>query len=670
MFDFPRGHPVIQAQKTLFAVLADDRADFGVYLGNPRSARAALADIKALATRILAYAADNGPASVKPPHLLGERINQKGRSAMQWRYRRNTAQMKAPQIAAEAALATTAALSVLQAPTVTVAADRVRWLVEGRVQTGSGPAIIPYARDGGLVSAVLLKVFAPNAGSSLTGAHMQLRYRTTLPEPKPPEPGNALPRGVARSLPSMLWPNWSIRLRIREMHFGYLRCVLSCATVLVGSGINVDEAIALLGNTIDTASAKNALFHLQRSPNWAGVCTALTRLSEYLADHPTPINYARRRRLDYATLLPGDRWAHICRQTGALPGKGRGQKALIARCHLYEKLSSRPAWELLGEIAPSTRIDMVQRIANFPRRVTPDLARLLDDEARKFLHSNRIHEPITWTPPLELISDLDLPYPDPARIKISKLQRLAQDPTLSLTEIAKRLSTSTHTVRYLLDQNPIQPGHASLVETARAQVCPRLTAAVLDDLYVEQGRTLAQIAAQFKTNKTMVRRLLVRDGLPVRRRPPPPNAEWLYEQHVIKRRTLEDIASETGVRWRAVCEWKRRYQLASQPATSNLSHRPMSQTSALKLLKPVLTADKPSYWLSNFAQTLSYPTMMAAAAGLRMNPATLRYRIRALETIFDGPLLLRARHGMSLRPTPLGDQVAEATRHLSDFPAG
>jgi len=52
--------------------------------------------------------------------------------------------------------------------------------------------------------------------------------------------------------------------------------------------------------------------------------------------------------------------------------------------------------------------------------------------------------------------------------------------------------------------------------------------------------------------------------------------------------------------------------------------------------------------------------MHAAATYLDIKPATLQYRIRALEKILGAPLLLRARHGLAQRPTALGEQVAHA----------
>lgn len=659
---FPARHAVLDAQDILLRVIADDRADFGVYAAYPCRARTALADLKALTCRMLAYAADHGRAALLPKTRLPDLVKDETSTPVCWRHRRDRPQLNAPQIAADAAVAITAALAVLQANDIASASEQVRWLVAGQLRRGTSNALASCSREAGTASAVLLKAFGPPAGSALTGPTMQLRYRTALPVPCPPEVGRHRLRRIAPTLPSLLWPEWSIRLSVRPTHQQSMRIVLACAVLLVGTTSNTSEAATILGDVIDGLSVHNALAFLQRDCHWAGVCAAVSRLSDYLNDHRGPIDYARRRRIDYGTLLPEHRWRQICRHTGTLPGKGQGQKALVARGFLYEKISGIPARRLLIATTRSSELleQLVRRTADFPRRMTPELAHLLNDEARRFLHTHHVEEPLTWSPPLALISDLDLPHPDPADTDIAELHRLAVDSRLTIGQTADALHISTPTVRHLLDLHPAERHDAGLGERVRARVCPALTAEHLHDLYVRQGLTLAQIAVQFDTTRYMVGRLAARDGVPIRRRPPAPDADWLYEQHVIKRRTLTDIAAETGVRWGAVCQWKRRHQLASRDDDTYRAQRPMSQRSARTVLQPWFATDRPPDMLTHFASAVDHPTLQTAATNLGINPATLRYRIRAVERVFGAPLLLRARHGLPMRTTPLGERVAEA----------
>ena len=45
--------------------------------------------------------------------------------------------------------------------------------------------------------------------------------------------------------------------------------------------------------------------NLRAHPNWEGTITALLRKHEYLRANPPPIDYQRRRSLNYDNLLPG-----------------------------------------------------------------------------------------------------------------------------------------------------------------------------------------------------------------------------------------------------------------------------------------------------------------------------------------------------------------------------
>jgi hypothetical protein len=66
----------------------------------------------------------------------------------------------------------------------------------------------------------------------------------------------------------------------------------------------------------------------------------VTRLAAYLDDNDVPIDYQRRRRLDYSDLLPPRQWPDLCRRTGTSPGQGRRDK--IVRCMLFACISGLP----------------------------------------------------------------------------------------------------------------------------------------------------------------------------------------------------------------------------------------------------------------------------------------------------------------------------------------
>ncbi len=89
---------------------------------------------------------------------------------------------------------------------------------------------------------------------------------------------------------------------------------------------------------------------LSNRTDWPDIRTALGRLADYLADHETPINYQRRRRLDYTNLLPHQQWVRICRDTGSQGPRTRHTH--VARCYLYERLTGLPM-----DCAPGVHVD-------------------------------------------------------------------------------------------------------------------------------------------------------------------------------------------------------------------------------------------------------------------------------------------------------------------------
>jgi hypothetical protein len=226
--------------------------------------------------------------------------------------------------------------------------------------------------------------------------------------------------------------------------------------------------------------------------------TALTRLSDYLAAQPAPIDYQRRRALDYENLLPSAEWKRICRVTGAMPGAKR--KELIARAYLTQRVSGLAC----STPAPGTAISLSAfrtDLSMFPANLFPELSAQLDDVAQHFLAGLGITgEPVAWQPPLSLIRDLNLPGTDPAAVDIYDLHQLINE-GISPASAARVLETTTETVCAVLAEHPaparpIITGQGSVSSGPRINVnVARLPRDELKRLYVQEGMTIRQIAA-------------------------------------------------------------------------------------------------------------------------------------------------------------------------------
>ncbi|QHE73753.1 MULTISPECIES: hypothetical protein [Rhodococcus] len=97
-----------------------------------------------------------------------------------------------------------------------------------------------------------------------------------------------------------------------------VRPALSTALLLVGTTLTVGEAADRLGSAVRADGVTRTLACLRNAPHWDDTLTALTRLADHLIAEPPPIDYDRRRRLDYRALLPDDLWQMICCRIGTL----------------------------------------------------------------------------------------------------------------------------------------------------------------------------------------------------------------------------------------------------------------------------------------------------------------------------------------------------------------
>lgn len=250
--------------------------------------------------------------------------------------------------------------------------------------------------------------------------------------------------------------------------------------------------------------------------------------------------------MDYRGLLPDELWQKICRPTGTPPGAG--QKADFARCLLFERLSGLPASR-----SPFLQggDDVRAKLSEFPRLLTPALAALLDEEARRFLDDLGLGaEPVAWHPPLSLLDGLDLPGPDPTAVDLAALHDLTRREHTALSLIARQLGTTIDAVRHLLENHPTpaSPTAAARFERRAAQTAAEeaLNRTQFVDLYCVQRRTLAEIAAIIGVSRKVAGRLARQHGIAPVAGGPPVDPAWFHDQYVTRRRTSRELGHEVG----------------------------------------------------------------------------------------------------------------------------
>lgn len=664
---FDANHPAIHAQHVVNRVIHSKTSDFGVYETRPQPRIAVLADIRAIAGRALAYASPDELRTALPADLAAAHRDAITSSTLRSRRAQPTVRpgLAAPAWSATAAAGVVIALQTLENPDVASAGERLRWLVASSRDRGyavSGTRLGWGKRTSIVLTGVQLAALDP-----MLKVSDQLRYCIGAPMPAAPGRGGV----PVERLPVVLWAQWSLRMAIPNCHQRYLAPALSIALLLVGSRIKLNAAAQLISSPTNGQAVSRVLQLLEKHPQWSDIRSALLRMATYLRDHDVPIDYDRRRRLDYAELLPDEDWAQICRNT-ATPG-ARTARARIARCYMFERISGLPA-----SIAPWAVNDEGFRtqVADFPQYLTPELACELDSNASAFLADRGIEtEPLTWQPPTSFLDGLALPGPDPNSISIGELHdAVSAAGKKRLGTAAATLATSLDVVRHVLATHPV-PREAPRSEIPwpmnHNRAYSRVKAALPRDdfieLYHHEHMSLGAIAKVFGVSRQTISRLASDYQIVLReRRLPPVARDWLYDQYVNRGRALPDIGRDIGMSGANVARWARIHAIpmrerGARSQSAAIAAQRFAAT-APALIRPALTGIRGWERLQRFAAASTYANLSIAAENLGIATSTLNNQINRIERELGMSLLIRAWHERPMQPTDDGECVVRAIR--------
>lgn len=548
------GHPSLDAQQTIYDIIDTGVAEFGVYAALPQLAQAALTDVRVIAHRVLTHATTAPLAGAVPDSLFAtcSQVSARTRS-------RNPSRAAPATTAVAAGIAVTAAVAVLGASDAHRGGDALRWLIDAARANGTktNATVMGRAPASPVLDGIQLAALAPSMGPA-----DQLRYRIADTMPRRPETTTARASRLVRSLPTMLWPQWSLRLAVPGPQQRQLRPAVSAALLLTGTNLPLEKACTLLGGLVESHQVIRILGLLADSNQWQALRQALTLMADHLTNNSAPIDYQRRRHLDYTDLLPDTTWQRICRGMGT-PAISTLATAKRVRCFLFERLSGLPA-----DTSPAA-IDTCHfriRTADLVRHLTPELTHALREHAREFLAARGIHdEPPTWKPPTHLLDGLPLPADDPARLDTDRLHRLIRHEGRSLGEAAQILGTTRDTVRHLLEIRPAPATTRPTKNTAYLTAKTALPPDKLAELYLRQRINTADIAEQVSVPDKVIARLARDYGIPLRK----PgqqittsiDPDWLHEQYITLGRPLTDLARQTGTSWSTMASWAHRHNI-------------------------------------------------------------------------------------------------------------
>ncbi|MFZ3595748.1 TniQ family protein [Streptomyces sp. BH104] len=671
----PPGHPVLDAQDSVMEIIDGATAAFGPYRSFPQPTPAVLADIRALGIRILsdlptAVLREQIPADIAEAHIDIDPVSPHSQQAL------DRPGFMAPPRAADAAVAVTMALGILQQPGIHPAGEALRDLLEDvreELAQISATSIDGWGRG---ISPVLQSVHLSALAPSFRPSD-HLRYRSPTDTPRRPARTTRDIEQRARKIPTMFWPSWTIRLTpTGGIHARALAPVLAALLLIPDSRTSLDQAAGLAGNVIDGIEVSRLLQELDDLPQWPDIVTVLVRLTDHLDAADVPIDYGRRRLLDYTGLLPHDRWLAICRRTGTPPGSGRRER--IARSQLFRHLSGLPAAAAPDNQVGLDSAEFRATSLHFTALQTPELAHAFQQEALNFLASHHIHdEPVTWQPPTTLLAGLSLPGPDPAHIDLPRLHQIVRARKHPVRHAAQVLGTTVDAIRHVLDEHPA-PAPPLTKNTSRAtgrirhQARQAIPAERFSQLYVDEHRSLQQIATLTGFSRRVLTDLAKEYGIPLRQGPQDYKRrgtierDWLIEQYVRRRRTLPDLAQETGMSTANMARWAHTHNIALRPrggASHHTALRTADEAEALPaVLRRALTGPFARQRLSRFLAAHTYPTLTEAARGLGIHPSALVAQINRLEADLGQPLFERAERGRAMKLTRFGKQVVAAVR--------
>jgi len=646
-------HPTLRAQDAIDIAVDSGAADIGIYREHPVAVSDFLTDLKALGARALSSAAAGSLSTLIPADLHEA-----------YRSTPSRTRPAAQPLTLITAVALTAAAAILCHDDHAVAADMLARLEKPIERNG---ASLDWPRAGWAsgtteaVSALRLTARAPRLTSTA-----QLRYRIGTSCPTMPALDRTDSVALAARVPATIWSAWAVRLRLPQLDHVRLAASLPAMLLMVNSRIRAADAHQVLGSNSQWRTIAHHLRALARDPHWGDIRAALIRLADYLRDTDTPVDYRRRRHLDYSTLLPEETWTAIC--TDLHIRTGGSERLRLVRCHVYTVISANSV-----DRAPWLRDTNEFRSAffRFPVLLTPELRGALDDYATTFLRDRGINEPLTWQPPLTLVADLRLPGADPDRLPRAAIHRLVRQQQ-PLTIIAEHLNTTADAVRHVLIEHPAPPGlrgPTARPAPALSALAEQLSATELRDLYLVQRLPLLQIAARYGTSRQIVAALARRHDIPLR----PPQREpildavdrdWLHREYVDHHRTLPELAAEKGMSTANMARWAHRLRIPLRgrggPSHADTLQARNAARKAPKLLRPALVGIGGAERLTRFAAASQYPSVTEAAAALKIHQGVLQHQINRLAADLGGSLLTRAQRNHPMTTTSLGKRVLRA----------
>jgi len=340
---------MVEAQQSLNAIIATESIDIGIYAHTTVSGDQLMADIRRLANRILVAAT---------PQSLAEALDSERPGAVE-RWLDHLWQPSSDNVPASTrfttngscdirATGTLAALQVLRQPTFETAATVLRSMID----LDRGTPVRPGDHYRGYRPSAELCAVEIVSQSCRWDELGKIRFRVYDPLPRRLDSLDAT-QEMLRNVPTLLWCPLAAAVDVIEHGLAWSTYCQTLSWLLLEIGARPTERTIRDGLLATTERKRVHEFveTMRREPRWTDVAAALTRLHAFLTAHPSPIDYRRRRQLDYTDILTAEQWNRLWKHAEAVH---RPVPVAAARIWLYERLSGSAA----GTRSPFVASDM------------------------------------------------------------------------------------------------------------------------------------------------------------------------------------------------------------------------------------------------------------------------------------------------------------------------
>ncbi|MCA2309882.1 TniQ family protein [Mycobacterium intracellulare] len=634
--------PILDAQQTLIDWLSRPCVDRGLYASAPVGPDEALQDILRLTGRLLASADSARLIQFWGLRSTDHRVRYWNETLRVHQAGRDNSKKSARVVAAPSAAVSawvTTAMQILTKSSITQAAEALQ--SANRITTNTAPE---RPRNRCLRYSTALTAADIMSRAQRVSVFTKLNDRLDSELPTNTRVEGSRTEAMLRAVRGGLWTPWCLRLDTGILSWTMLcqtltRLLLARGCTIAGHEANRRLHIHPRANSRIEAAARR----LYAQPQWHLTHEALVRLSRYLKVTPPPIDYQRRRDINYRSLLTVGQWNQLL-SSHDLPLPSGSAGAALARNWLTEQLGGPPARDADGRL---TRRDGPREVLR--THLTPDLLAALDAIATDFLHTRGItDEPLRWTPPIALLDGLDLPGIIPAAAELEQADDLIAQ-RYTVVRACHTLKMTPEAVRYHLEQHP-RAKHT--VHRPKPRPTPALDwlrtvlpEPKLRDLYerkqLARQTILNLVAAQYgrTCDRRTLETLMHEQGIEHRAVPRPAPA-WIHAQHVIGRRRLTDMAAELGVPRYTISYYAQRYGIPTHRSAWWYDPDPRS----LQLLDalgidpnthhPRLASTPTWNDLQILITTSQHASFSAAAQALDRSPGAISAHIRTLESLW------------------------------------